>query len=51
MLREYYKTHKPLTYLFEGREVGTKHDERSLGEVLKQALIKVNIKKSVSLHW
>ncbi|MBK0384255.1 tyrosine-type recombinase/integrase [Pedobacter sp. SD-b] len=51
LLRDYYKTYKPHTYLFEGREPGTKYDERSLSEVLKQALNKVNIKKSVSLHW
>jgi integrase/recombinase XerD len=51
MLREYYVTYKPLTYLFEGRENGTKYDERSLAEVLKQALEKAKIKKPVSLHW
>jgi integrase/recombinase XerD len=51
MLREYYKTHKPVTYLFEGREPGAKYDERSLSEVLKLALEKANIKKPVSLHW
>lgn len=51
MLREYYKTHKPTTYLFEGREPGTKYDERSLSEVLKQAVEKANIRKPVSLHW
>lgn len=51
LLREYYKTHKPATYLFEGREPGTKYDERSLSEVLKQAVAKAGIKKPVSLHW
>jgi integrase/recombinase XerD len=51
MLREYYKTHKPVSYLFEGREPGAKYDERSLSEVLKLALEKANIKKPVSLHW
>lgn len=51
MLRAYYKTHKPINYLFEGREAGTRYDERSLSEVLKQALEKANIKKPVSLHW
>jgi len=51
MLREYYKTHKPITYLFEGREAGSKYDERSLAEVLKQAVEKAKIKKPVSLHW
>ncbi len=51
MLRAYYKTNKPITYLFEGREAGTKYDERSLSEVLKQAVDKAYIKKPVSLHW
>ena len=51
MLREYYKTHKPINFLFEGRVAGEKYDERSLSEVLKQALAKSNIKKPVSLHW
>lgn len=51
LLRDYYKAYKPITYLFEGREAGTKYDERSLSEVLKQALEKTNIKKPVSLHW
>ena len=51
LLRDYYKTHKPANYLFEGREPGTQYDERSLGEVLKQAVEKANIKKPVSLHW
>ena len=51
MLREYYKSHKPINFLFEGRVAGEKYDERSLSEVLKQALAKCNIKKPVSLHW
>ncbi len=51
LLRDYYKAHKPATYLFEGRDAGTKYDERSLSEVLKQALKKTNITKPVSLHW
>lgn len=51
LLREYYKSHKPLTFLFEGRDAGTRYDERSLSGVLKQALAKASIKKPVSLHW
>lgn len=51
MLRDYYKAYKPETWLFEGREINTKYDERSLAEVLKQAINKTNINKPVTLHW
>lgn len=51
LLREYYVTYKPMTYLFEGQKSGESYDERSLQNVLKQSLAKVNITKPVSLHW
>ena len=51
LLRGYYTTHKPVVYLFEGRVPGSRYDERSLGEVLRQAVKKTNIKKPISLHW
>ncbi|GIZ09861.1 site-specific tyrosine recombinase/integron integrase [Flavobacterium sp. UMI-01] len=51
MLREYYKGYKPRTWLFEGQNENTRYDERSLSNVLKQALTKSNISKPVSLHW
>lgn len=51
MLRDYYTTYKPKTWLFEGQNENEKYDERSLSNVLKQALVKVNITKPVSLHW
>jgi integrase/recombinase XerD len=51
MLREYYTTHKPQNYLFEGQTKGTMYDERSLQQVLKQSLRKSGITKPVSLHW
>jgi integrase/recombinase XerD len=51
MLREYYIGYKPKTWLFEGQKENTKYDERSLSNVLKQALTKSNISKPVSLHW
>jgi len=51
MLREYYISYKPKTWLFEGQIKNTKYDERSLSNVLKQALTKANISKPVSLHW
>lgn len=51
MLRDYYKAYKPSVWLFEGRISGEQYDERSLAQVLKQALLKTGIKKPVSLHW
>lgn len=51
MLRDYYKAYKPTTYLFEGRNKGQAYDDRSLQQVLKQALKKAGIEKPVTLHW
>jgi integrase/recombinase XerD len=51
MLREYYTAFKPEKFLFEGHTKGHPYDDRSLQQVLKQALKKVGITKPVSLHW
>jgi len=51
LLREYYTVCKPKTYLFEGQFAGKPYNSRSLQLILKQALVKVNIKKPVTLHW
>jgi integrase/recombinase XerD len=51
MLREYYLVFKPKNYLFEGQTAGNPYDNRSLQQVLKQALTKVGITKPVTLHW
>lgn len=51
LLRDYYKTYKPQTWLFEGCQKGEQYSEKSLENVLKQALQKANVKKPVSLHW
>ena len=51
MLRDYYKAYKPKIWLFEGAVAGEPYDERSLSNVLKQAVEKANIRKPVSLHW
>jgi integrase/recombinase XerD len=51
MLRVYYQAYKPVNYLFEGQEAGKAYDERSLQQVLKQALAKTKISKPVTLHW
>lgn len=51
MLREYYKIYKPTTYLFEGTIAGEPYSDKSLQQVLKQALQKAGIKKPATLHW
>jgi integrase/recombinase XerD len=51
LIREYYKYYKPKVYLFEGQQPGTMYDDRSLQQVLKQALYKAKINKPVTLHW
>ncbi len=51
MLRDYFKAYQPKNWLFEGQSGVGQYDERSLANVLKQALEKSNINKPVSLHW
>ncbi len=51
MLREYYKVYKPTTYLFEGTITGDPYSDKSLQQVLKQALQKAGITKPATLHW
>lgn len=51
LLRNYYKTYRPETWLFEGHQKGEQYSAKSLENVLKQAVQKTNIKKPVSLHW
>ncbi|MBA0885160.1 tyrosine-type recombinase/integrase [Flavobacterium undicola] len=51
MLREYYTSFRPTTYLFEGQIKGQPYDARSLQLILKQALQKTGITKPVTLHW
>ncbi len=51
LLRDYYVHYKPQTWLFEGLIKGEKYDERSLSNVLKQAIKRAGISKPVSLHW
>lgn len=50
-LREYYKIYQPKTWLFEGQVMGTRYSEKSLENVLKQAVARTDIGKPVSLHW
>jgi len=49
-LKEYYTSYKPEVYLFEGQG-GGRYSEKSLENVLKQALVNSKINKPVSLHW
>lgn len=51
LLRDYYKAYRPKVWLFEGQQKGQPYDERSLQNVLKQAVHKAGIVKPVSLHW
>jgi integrase/recombinase XerD len=51
LLREYFKTYKPTSYLFEGQNPSEKYSDRSLQLVLKQCLNKTRITKPVTLHW
>jgi integrase/recombinase XerD len=51
MLREYYKAYRPKMWLFEGQVSGEKYSDKSLENVLKQAVRKAGINKPISLHW
>jgi integrase/recombinase XerD len=51
LLRQYFISARPLVYLFEGQKKGEPYDERSLQNVLKQAVAKTKISKPVTLHW
>ncbi len=51
LLRDYFVACKPKDWLFEGQSGKGQYDERSLANVLKQALEKSKITKPVSLHW
>lgn len=51
LLREYYKVYMPKQWLFEGQDGISPYDERSIQNVLKQALVRSKINKPVTLHW
>ena len=51
MLWDYYNMYRPKIWLFEGRNEGEQYSEQSLQSVLKQALSKSKIRKSVTLIW
>lgn len=51
LLREYYSSERPKVYLFEGNKLEQTYSPTSLQEVLKSAVKKAGIKKTVTLHW
>lgn len=51
LLRTYYVQFKPKLWLFEGQIAGEAYSEKSLQNVLNQALEKAGINKPVTLHW
>ncbi|MCE3229025.1 MAG: Integrase/recombinase [Bacteroidetes bacterium] len=51
LLRDYFMAYRPKEWLFEGQNGKGKYDERSLANVMKQAVEKSKINKPVTLHW
>lgn len=51
LLREYYKYEKPQVYLFEGQVSGRPYSEKSLENVMNQAVKKAGLNKKPTLHW
>jgi len=49
-LRDYYRQYRPLTFLFEGQQVGEPYSDRALQLVVKQAAQRAGIQRSVTLH-
>lgn len=49
LLREYYRVYKPKEFLFEG-QTGGQYSSRSAQVVLKEAVARAGVTKSVSLH-
>ncbi|GGF24257.1 tyrosine-type recombinase/integrase [Hymenobacter cavernae] len=49
-LRDYYRQYRPLTFLFEGQQVGERYSDRALQLVVKQAAQRAGIQRPVTLH-
>lgn len=49
LLRKYFAEYKPKKYLFEGQS-GGQYSQRSVQQVLKQNLLKTDIKKQATVH-
>ena len=50
VLREQFREHRPVIYLFEGQHSGEPYSERSLQMVVKQAASRAGIRRPISLH-
>ena len=50
LLREQFREHRPVIYLFEGQHTGEPYSARSLQMVVKQAASRAGILRPVSLH-
>ena len=49
-LRDYYREHRPLTWLFEGQTVGEPYSARSLQKVVKLAAGRAGVRRAVTAH-
>lgn len=49
LLRHYYKTYQPNTYLFNG-QTQIQYSAESITKILKQNLLKINIRKKIRVH-
>lgn len=50
ILRVYWKEHKPINYLFNGRYYGKKYSKTSVRNILKKAVEKAGVKQKVIVH-
>lgn len=50
LLRNYYRLYRPKEWLFEGNLPGNAISTRTVQVIFKQALVKSNVQKKVSLH-
>lgn len=51
LIGEYLAAFQPRKWLFEGQHPGELYGERSLQEVMKQAVSRAGISKQATLHW
>jgi len=49
-LRQYYKSFRPKTYLFEGYKPGVQYSATSIERIVKSAAVKAGIKKDIYPH-
>nr|WP_287495529.1 tyrosine-type recombinase/integrase [Candidatus Brachybacter algidus] len=51
LLRQYYISNKPTTWLFEGQHKGIQYSAESFRKCFKTSTKEGNITKPVTLHW